>query len=514
MENNIGQLVTKRALLNPRREAYVDAHTGIRLNYFELNERVNRVAHALRDIGVEKGDRVAILQMNSIEFVEAFFATAKIGGIVVPLNWRLVADELEFILKNSGSKVLLFGSEFTDVVAELQSRGDRTDISHWIYSGDAGQCPDFATHYDDWITGHGTDEPAPGAGEDDELYIMYTSGTTGLPKGVVHTHNTAMWASITGSATISFREDDRYLLSLPLFHVGALNPLTNAVYNGTTCVVMRAFDPTRTWELIEEEKITTLLAVPAMLNFMLAALEQGKYDYSTVRWCMSGAAPVPKTMIETYSKLGIDILQVYGLTETCGPACLIGAEDAITKAGSTGKAFFHTDVRIVDEDMRDVDPGTPGEVLVRGKHIMKEYWNRPDATAESIVDGWLRTGDMADIDEEGFVYIRDRLKDMIISGGENIYPAEIENAVLSHEKVADVAVIGQPSDKWGESPCVVAVSKDDSVTAKEILEHCKGKLAAFKQPKDVAFVDEIPRNPTGKILKRVLREKFPGPAPE
>lgn len=513
METNIGLLVTKRALLNPGREAYVDAATGLRLTYTALNERVNRMAHALLASGIKKGDRVAILQMNSIEFVEAFFATAKIGGVVVPLNWRLVADELEFILKDSGSKLLLFGSEFNDVVAELNGRGDKTDIDTWIYSGDGASRPDFARQYDDWVGEASGEEPAIGARDDDELYIMYTSGTTGLPKGVVHTHNTAMWASITGSATISFHDNDRYLLSLPLFHVGALNPLTNAVYNGTTCVVMRAFDPVRTWELIQEEKITTLLAVPAMLNFMLQALEQGKYDYSTVRWCMSGAAPVPVTMIETYAKLGIDILQVYGLTETCGPACLIGAEDAIAKAGSTGKAFFHTDVRVVNEAMEDVAPGEPGEVLVRGKHIMKEYWNRPDATAETLVDGWLRTGDVATMDEEGFVYIQDRIKDMIISGGENIYPAEIENVVLSHEAVADVAVIGQPSDKWGESPFIVAVKKGE-VSESDLLAWCKGKLAAYKLPKGAAFVDEIPRNPTGKILKRVLREQFPGPAAE
>jgi len=397
-------------------------------------------------------------------------------------------------------------------VRDLESRGERTDVREWLYSGPEEQRAEFAKSWDELARNQSDTEPPLGAAEDDELYIMYTSGTTGLPKGVVHTHNTAMWASITGTATVSFQENDRYLLSLPLFHVGALNPLTNVVYAGVTCVVMRAFDPVRTWELIQEEKITTLLAVPAMLNFMLQALERGEYDYSTVRWCLSGAAPVPKTIIEAYAELGIRILQVYGLTESCGPACLIGAEDAIAKAGSTGKAFFHTSVRVVDENMNDVGPHEPGEVLVAGKHIMKGYWNRPDATAEAIVDGWLRTGDVAEVDEDGFVYIRDRVKDMIISGGENVYPAEIENVLLSHEKVADAAVIGQPSDKWGESPFAVVVRKDAGLTEDEVLAYCKGRIAPFKMPKGVAFVDEIPRNPTGKILKRILREQFPGPA--
>lgn len=512
MENNIGLLVAKRAELSPDTEAYVDADTGLRLTFSELNQRVNRLANCLVDIGTKKSDRVAILLMNSVEFVETFFGTAKIGGIVVPLNWRLVADELEFILKDSGATVLVFGVEFNPLVEELHNRAGKTDIRHWLFVGDDSQRPDFATSYAASVNDRSGSEPPLGAKDDDELYIMYTSGTTGLPKGVVHTHNTAMWASITGTATISFREKDRYLLSLPLFHVGALNPLTNAVYTGTTCVVMRAFDPVRTWELIQEEKITTLLAVPAMLNFMLQVLEQGKYDYSSVRWCMSGAAPVPKTMIETYASLGINILQVYGLTETCGPACLIGADDAINKAGSTGKAFFHTSVRIVDEDMNDVGPNEPGEVLVRGKHIMKEYWNRPDATAATLVNGWLRTGDIAERDEEGFVYIRDRVKDMIISGGENIYPAELENVLLSHPGIRDVAVIGQPSEKWGESPFVVAVPTEPAPTEQEVLDFCKGRMAAYKLPKGVGFVSEIPRNPTGKILKRVLREQFPGPA--
>jgi acyl-CoA synthetase (AMP-forming)/AMP-acid ligase II len=227
---------------------------------------------------------------------------------------------------------------------------------------------------------------------------------------------------------------------------------------------------------------------------------------------MSGAAPVPVTLIESYAKRGIEVHQVYGLTESCGPACLINPEDAIAKAGSTGKPFFHTDVRIVDEQGRDVAPGATGEVLVRGAHVMKGYWNRPDATAETIRDGWLHTGDVATIDADGFIYIADRKKDMIISGGENIYPAEIENVILAHPSVREVAVIGQPSGKWGESPLAIVVKQEASLTESDVLEWSRGKLAGYKRPKGVRFVDEIPRNPAGKILKRVLRERFPEPA--
>lgn len=514
MQTNIGLLVAKRADFTPNKEAIVEVHTGKRLTYGQLNDGVNRIAHALSALGIKKGDRVAILMMNNIAFVESFYGIAKIGAIVVPLNWRLVADELEFILRDSGAILLLFGGEFSALATDLHSRKNQTRVQHWI----AVDCDDsscsFSKSYAELTSVASSQEPTIAAEEDDELYIMYTSGTTGLPKGVIHTHNTAMWSLITGSATSTFYENDRYLLALPLFHVGALNPLNNNLYRGSCVVVMRSFDATKTWELIASEKITTMLAVPSMLNAMLPLLSKGNYDYSSLRWCMSGAAPVPKTLIEAYSKLGFNILQVYGLTETCGPACLISSEDSITRAGSTGKAFFHTSVRIVDENLNDVAANVPGEVLVSGKHIMKGYWNRPDATAESIVSGWLRTGDIAHRDEQGFVYIRDRLKDMIISGGENIYPAEIENVLLGHPGIADAAVISQASEKWGESPFAVLVRKDATLTEQEVLSFCRGKLGPFKLPKGAVFIEVIPRNPTGKILKRLLREQFPGPAQE
>jgi acyl-CoA synthetase (AMP-forming)/AMP-acid ligase II len=228
---------------------------------------------------------------------------------------------------------------------------------------------------------------------------------------------------------------------------------------------------------------------------------------------MSGAAPVPVSLIEKYAGMGIEINQVYGLTETGGPACLISPAEALERAGSTGKAFYHTDVKVVDPEGNEVGPNETGEVLVRGPHIMLGYWNRPDATAETLVDGWLHSGDIAMIDADGYIYIQDRIKDMIISGGENVYPAEIENTLATHEGIKDVAVIGMDSAKWGESPLAIVVKQDEALSAEDVLAFCKGKLAPFKLPRGVEFVDEIPRNPTGKVLKRVLREQFPGPAP-
>jgi acyl-CoA synthetase (AMP-forming)/AMP-acid ligase II len=510
MTVNIGELLTRQARLNPDKEGLVETASGRRFSYGELNTRSNRVANGLSSLDLAQGDRVGLLLMNSTEFVESFFAVGKAGGVIVPLNWRLVADELEFILSDSGTSVLIFGAEFADLAAELRSRGDATPVEHWIQSG--GEPGDEVLGYDDWIAAQSDAEPTPVGRGDDLLFIMYTSGTTGLPKGVIHSHDTVLWALLTIMATSDFRIDDRYLNTLPMFHVGALAPMLSCLYGGVTLVVVRAFDPNDAWKQIGDESITTTLMVPAMLQFMLAVYNPDVHDGSKLRWVMSGAAPVPLPLIEAYIGMGIEIQQVYGLTETGGPACLITGADAVERAGSTGKAFFHTDVRVVREDGSDCDPDEKGEVLVAGPHIMLGYWNRPDATAETIVDGWLHTGDVATMDADGFVTIVDRTKDMLISGGENVYPAEIETVLLGHPGVADAGVIGVPSEKWGESPLAVIVRSDADLTAQDVITYTKGKLAPFKTVKAVEFVDEIPRNPSGKILKRSLREQYSEPA--
>jgi acyl-CoA synthetase (AMP-forming)/AMP-acid ligase II len=249
--------------------------------------------------------------------------------------------------------------------------------------------------------------------------------------------------------------------------------------------------------------------VPAMLQFMLATHDPATHDARSLRWILSGAAPVPLNLIRTCADMGVEVHQVYGLTESCGPGCLIIGEDAMTRAGSTGRAYFHTDVRVIGADGRDCAPNEPGEVLIRGPHNMLGYWKRPDATAQALREGWLHTGDIGTMDEEGFVTIRDRMKDMLISGGENVYPAEIENMLLAHPALADAAVIGLPSPKWGEVPLAVVVAKKGAMLSEaELLDWCKGRLATFKLPKAVVFVSEIPRNPSGKILKRVLRASY------
>lgn len=512
---NIGDLLARRARLSPDREAYVDALSGERLTFMALHQRANQAARLLSSLGVRRGDRVALLLSNSPELVELFFAMARIGAICVPLNWRLAAAELDVMLRDSGCRALVYEDTFSEITDDLKSRDRCGAVNPWLRvhrredDRAAPSGPGYAGLRDACDP---TGLDCVGGG-DDVLFIMYTSGTTGIPKGVVHTHNTCFWAVLTFAATHDLRDSDRYLAALPMFHVGSLTPVTVNIYRGATSVVMRSFDSAQAWRIIEKERVTTGLLVPAMLNFMMQSPARAEVDFSSVRWIQAGAAPVPVKLIQDFKNIGIDVHQIYGLTETCGPACVIDPEHALEKIGSTGKAFFHTEVRVMDESGQVCAPNQPGEVWIRGPHIMTGYWNQPRATAEVLRDGWLRTGDGAIQDEDGYFFVRDRIKDMLISGGENVYPAEIENVLLSHPQIAEVAVIGLPSARWGESPLAIVVRKTGTLTEDDVLRHCDGMLARYKRPCGVIFVDSIPRNPSGKILKRVLRQRYPGPAP-
>ncbi len=507
MTENIGDFLARRATREPNLEAVVEPHTGNRVTFADLDQSINRTANALLDRGIKVGDRVGSLLMNGLPLIETIFANAKIGSVNVCLNWRLTADELQFILKDSGTTALVFGDEFLPVVAELHARGDATDIKHWIHVG--GETAEFAESYTALTENASTEAPEIGSSGDDLLFIMYTSGTTGLPKGVMHSHKTVAWACITQRASLPFENDERFLISLPLFHVGALTPLFTNAYYGFTSVVTNAFEPNDCWKIIEQERITGTLLVPAMLLAMKTVYDSAKHKHPDLRNVISGAAPVPVAMIEDYKKLGITINQVYGMTESCGPGCVIIGQDSIDRPGSTGRGYFHTDVRIVSSDGEDCAPGEAGELWMRAPNNMVGYWNRPEATEETLIDGWVLSGDVAVMDEDGFVTIVERVKDMLISGGENVYPAEIENVLLSHDGVADAAVIGVPSEKWGESAMAVVVKANDDLSEQDVIQHTKGKLAAYKSIKVVRFTDVIPRNPSGKILKRELREQYP-----
>jgi O-succinylbenzoate-CoA ligase len=514
-KTNIGALLSKRAAISPQREAFVEFERQRRFSFAEFNARTNRTANTLLGLGLQPGDRVATLVKNGIEFLETYFATAKIGCLLVPVNSRLVAPEISYILADSGASALVYDADFDDTVGAIQA-GD-PPVEHWLrIDSEAGKLPTWALDYNDAVAGSSDEEPPIGAWDDDLLFIMYTSGTTGHPKGVMHSHDGMLWSHLTSMSTSDMRGDDRYLLALPMFHVASLNPASMAVHRGTTGVIMRDLDMGAMFRCIDQEKVSIFTAVPALLQFMLHAPEREQYDLSSVRWVATGAAPVPVSLLKEYEAVGIAIHQAYGLTESCGPGTLLLPDDAEAKVGSCGRPQMHTEAKIVDSDGNTIPMGSEqaGELLLAGRHLMKGYWNNPEATAETLVDGWLHTGDICTWDADGFFTVCDRKKDMIISGGENIYPAELENVLAGCPEVQEAAVIGIPSEKWGETPlAVVVAAPDQSPTPESLKAWCKENLAGYKVPQLYELVDVLPRNASGKLLKPRLREQYPGPAP-
>lgn len=501
MKINIGTFLTKRALITPNREGLVCE--SVRRTFSELNARANRLAHAMQALGIGHGDRVGMLALNEPEYYDLYFGLAKIGAILVPVNYRLAAPEMQYILSDSGVSVLIFSQEYLEIVDS-----SRSDLSVKEYITIADSPPDWAKSYESVIMEHPYTEPVIIGGDDDTLTILYTSGTTGQPKGAELTHRNYFWTSINMLTTFG-ETGENFLIALPLFHIGALAGPPHFVHTGKKAVLLRSFNPQRFLELLQEEKIHGFGSVPALLSFLKLVPNFEKYDWSSVRIILVYAAPVPVNLINEYAKANIEIRQLYGLTECTGPGSVIDPENAVIKAGSCGLPFFHVDIRLVDSQGVDVQSGEMGEVIMKGPGIMKGYWNRPKETSETIKDQWLHTGDIAQMDDDGFLYIRDRKKDMIISGAENIYPAEIENSLLANPKIQDVAVIGFPDEKWGEAVKAIVVMKEgEELTEEELIQWCDGKIGKYKIPKKVEFTDNIPRTLTGKILKRELRDQY------
>ena len=501
MRINIGGVLTKRAFMTPDREALVCE--SIRRTYRQLNDRTNRLANTMKALGVNHGDRVGLLALNEPEYLEMYFGLGKIGAILVPINHRLAGPEIVYILSDCEAKVLVFGKEFTEVVDSIRNHIPSKDLIA-IFDDP----PEWAKSYESLIGEASDEEPEEEGGDDDTLTILYTSGTTGRPKGAQLTHTYYFWNSVNLLSTLGCDVGETTMIALPLFHIGALAGPPYIVHGGGKTVLLRTLDPKRFLELIQEEKVNGFGSVPQLLDFLKLVPDFEKYDWSSIKVILVYAAPVPVALIKEYAAAGIKVRQLYGLTE-CNTATVLDGENAIAKVGSCGKPFFHTEVRVVDDNDQDVGPEVKGEVLLRAPNVMKGYWNRPEDTEAALKDGWLHTGDVGRLDEEGFLYIMDRKKDMIISGGENIYPAEIEDSLRHNPKILDVGVIGYPHEKWGEAVmAVVAVKEGEELTEAELLEWCKGKIGKFKIPKKVVFTKAIPRTPTGKILKRVLREEY------
>ncbi|PLS83209.1 MAG: long-chain fatty acid--CoA ligase [Chloroflexi bacterium] len=502
----IGDWLGKRELLTPDRLALVADATGSRYTYRQLNERANRLANALRHtFGIRKGDRVAVLAKNCVEYLDALFATGKLGAILVPLNWRLSVEELAYQLNDCTACVLLVGPEFAATGHALRAQ---TPVAALIAFGDPRV--DGAPQYDDLLA-HATDEPVTEEIElDDPHIILYTSGTTGRPKGAVLPHRVLVWNSLNTNVGWELRADDVSVIHTPLFHTGGINVLTiPLLHAGGTLVLMREWDPQRCLQLIERERVTVFFAVPTMFQQLLSMPNFVQTDFSSVRFFISGGAPCPVPLIEAYQARGIPFRQGYGLTEVSVNCFTLNPEDAIRKVGSVGRPIFHLDARVVDPVGQDVGPGEIGELWLRGPIVCAGYWNNLEATREAISDGWFHTGDLARLDDEGYYYIVDRKKDMFISGGENVYPAEVERTLYEHPAVLECAVIGVPDERWGEVGCaVIVVRVGTMLTPGEVVHHCQQQLARYKVPKHVLFVDELPRNSGGKVLKPLLRNQF------
>jgi O-succinylbenzoate-CoA ligase len=499
---NIGSMLRQRATVSPRLEAYVEPSTNVRMNYAEMNALANRCANVLTSLGIGEGDRVGLLMPNSVEFCCLFYGAAKIGAVAVPLNTRLAAAEVDFILSDCGSKVVIYGEASATVVDAIKADTDCScTVSDWVPAG--GSIDSLGER----LKAADANEPAGEYGGADNLFIMYTSGTTGHPKGVVHTHDSVHSAASSWCSTIDVRYQDRLLLPLPMFHVAALTTVIFCAMRGVSLISMPQFDAMKVWSLIVDERISIGGAVPAILNFMRQVPQFAELNAPDFRYFITGGAPMPEALIKMYAAKNMEVVQGYALTESCGGGTLLLSEDALRKAGSAGRATMFTDVRVRSDDGVISEQGE-GEVVIKSDILLKEYWNRPDATRGAFDNGWFRTGDIGEIDDEGYLYIKDRLKDMIISGGENIYPAEIESVIIGIPGVSEVAVIGVADEKWGEIACAIVVADQNEVSEQQIVEFCGTRLARYKLPKKVIFADAIPHNPTGKILKRVLREQY------
>ena len=513
---NTADFLTIATAICPEKEAIVFERK--RYTYSQLNERVNRLGNALTNLGVKKGDRVAMMQVNTNQCVEAYFAVAKIGGIYVPLNFRAKANELPYMLNTAEANTIFIGDRYLDLVESIKP--ELHSVKNYISLDKAQK---GTLYYEDLLAKSSPDDIYTDINDDDTTILMYTAGTTGFPKGVMLTHNSFSIYVLENVSPPDAETMEKNILTVPLYHVAGTQAVMSAIYGGRTLVMERQFEAEEWMTLVETEKVSRAMMVPTMLKQLLDHPNFKKHNLKSLKVITYGAAPMPldviKRAIEAFP--GVSFINAFGQTETASTVTALTAEDhnitgtpeekekKLKRLSSIGKPLADVEVKIVDEEGKTLPVGEVGEILIKGPRVMSGYWKDKEKTDKTIdKEGWVHTNDMAYKDEEGYIFLAGRSTDMIKRAGEWISPEELEIVLNAHPKIEEVAIIGVADEEWGEVPLCVAVLKaGESCTPEELMEYCRAKLASFKRPRSVVFIDELPRNPMGKILKKQLREQ-------
>ncbi len=494
-----------------------------RWSFAQFNERVNRLANAFRDSGLKKGDRIGMLHVNCPAYVEAYFAAAKTGAIFVPLNFRAKSDELTYMIGNAKPNTLLVGARYFQMVKDILPQLPSVKVCICVDARQQG-----APFYEDLIDSSSADEISADIDDEDVTVLMYTAGTTGRPKGVPLRHSDFVSYILDNVEPADPEIEERNLLTVPLYHVAGIQAMLGGVYGGRTLILMRQFEVQEWLQTAQAEQATRAMLVPTMLKWVIEDPDFHEYDLSRLSVITYGAAPMPLPVIrKAIAEMpGVRFINAFGQTETASTITMLGPEDHIIEgtdadkekklkrlASSIGRPLPDVEVKIVDEEDTVLPVGAVGEIYAKGPRIMKGYWGDEDKSAQVITaDGWLRTGDKGWMDEDGYIYLAGRSDDMIIRGGENISPEEVEDILHSHPQIDEVAVIGIPDPDWGQEPrAIVVLKKNEDAAEDEIMAYCRSRLAGFKSPRSVVFIDSLPRNPMGKILKKELREKYGQP---